>query len=398
MQCETPEDDGSNNDGPVRQIRVRELTASGICIKCKKAKAIIFLHYAVFCGECLKDKASKQFRHAIKQQSMDHLPTGKVMVACSGGMSSSLMLYLMNESFNRNKYQRSRFTGVVVCHIDESALIEGQQDVSLGTMMGDHEYVVRRLEDVFADEAAEKSDPAERQKTPRERLIRSLSSASKMSSREDLIQYYRQQLLIQVAREHSCPYILLGDSATRTAIKIISGVCKGRGFGLPALVASESTQGDVIILKPMRDLTSKEVAVLAQLCEINVNTVRSFDTGLPAKSSIDRLTEDFILGLQVDFPSTTSTVLKTGFKVETGHDSKAHVTQCPLCGGAVEPASHEWRSSHTVSSLIPPIPLSSPPKDSSRGLCYGCQNVAWDLGDNTNDLPSFVKNALIRED
>ncbi|TPX39390.1 hypothetical protein SeLEV6574_g07252 [Synchytrium endobioticum] len=357
MSCELP-DGEEDSILPETRSRVKDLLDSGTCIKCKSAKGIISVHYAIFCGDCLKESATKRFKSTIRQQPLQHLPNGRVLVAYSGGISSSLMMYLMSALLSGNMYKTSRFTGLVVCHIDESAIAgtgsTQQEDVWKCILDARHvvEYVVKSLEDIFTNDAAPMSS------SPRDRLLESLASASKQSSREDLIQCYQRQLLMQVAREYECPYIALGDTSTRLAIKVISSVSKGRGLGVPDLVNSEVTMtgcdgSQVVVIKPMKEFSSKEIAMLVNLYKIPIPTIARYDTGLPAKSSIDRLTEDFVLSLLKDFPSTTSTVLKTALKVQTGHRTNPELA---------------------LASLV----------------CYGCANVIKES--DVDKLPPFVKH------
>jgi hypothetical protein len=82
------------------------------------------------------------------------------------------------------------------------------------------------------------------------------ANISTLTSKEDMLTYLRNSLLIKIARDQgwvsfvsvwsddsyvltslpplSCRYpkIITGDSATRFATKIIASTCKGRGFGL----------------------------------------------------------------------------------------------------------------------------------------------------------------------
>ena len=57
------------------------------------------------------------------------------------------------------------------------------------------------------------------------------------SAREDMLHNLREQLLVQFARDNQFPFLLLGDSCTRLAIRTLGNTAKGRGRGLPLELA-----------------------------------------------------------------------------------------------------------------------------------------------------------------
>ncbi|KAI8806317.1 hypothetical protein BJ742DRAFT_774318 [Cladochytrium replicatum] len=142
------------------------------------------------------------------------------------------------------------------------------------------------------------------ERTPLEKLKASLASVPKFSSKEDLIYQYRSQLLLRIAREE-------------------------KGFSLP-LSKSPVTQTSTVS-SAKRD-TFEEVAYFNHYEWIDFIARPKLTTGMPAKQSIDRLTEDFIVGLMNDYPATVNTVYRTASKLSTCLD-RPDIPKCPLCGG-----------------------------------------------------------------
>jgi hypothetical protein len=130
--------------------------------------------------------------------------------------------------------------------------------------------------------------------------------------------------------------------------------------------------------------------------------------------SIERLTTDFLVGLNTDFPSTIPAVTKTAQKIVSRDDAQGSI-RCTLCDGQRDVLDVDWRRKHTLFDL--PTAEGEPRPDPfledasairiNESLCYPCQNLTQDVKDETRlqvakgaamhwTLPSFVK--VSRED
>ncbi|KAI8813537.1 hypothetical protein BJ742DRAFT_788629 [Cladochytrium replicatum] len=382
------------------------------CQKCKVGRPTVYARSAYYCKACFCDTIATRFRFGISNKEMV-ADGSKVLVAYSGGPSSSCLLRLVKS--HRRFASKLRYAHILLCHIDESEVTSGsdfgkydfQRVRSLMEESGFASKTVS-LSEVFSGASVAESVPETEgfrlrlsvsEMTPLEKLKVSLESVPKFSSKEDLIYQYRSQLLLQIAREENCQAMLLGDNATRLAIRVISQTSKGRGFSLPLEIAGDTNfHGDVIVTRPLREILSKEVAFFNHYEGIEFIARPKLTTGMPAKQSIDRLTEDFIVGLMNDYPATVNTVYRTASKVSTGLD-RPDVSKCPLCGGPVQAESNQWRRRHTISKLGESSAEngSSDNKCDDSGccgsggcgsnvesvnvqplLCYGCQNLPSD--------------------
>lgn len=145
----------------------------------------------------------------------------------------------------------------------------------------------------------------------------------------------------------------MADSSTRQSIKMISMTSKGRGYSIPLDVGVENdiTFAPIAILRPMKDMLSKEVGLYNRFIGLEKYVVAptSFSTKMPAKHSIERLTEglfvilvqcvttvilmqilDFIVSLEPDFPSTVSTISRTASKLTPSNDIDLS-RRCAVC-------------------------------------------------------------------
>eukprot|EP00069_Balaena_mysticetus_P011010 bmy_20971T0 len=166
-----------------------------------------------------------------------------------------------------------------------------------------------------------------------EALSTLFNSVETLTAKEELLQTLRTHLILHVARTHGYSKVMMGDSCTRLAIKLMTSLALGRGAFLAWDTGfSDERHGDVVVVRPMREHTLKEVAFYNRLFAVPSVFTPAVDTKAPEKASIHRLMEAFILRLQAQFPSTVSTVYRTSEKlVKAPRDGCAAGTPGPRC-------------------------------------------------------------------
>ncbi|TPX67705.1 hypothetical protein SpCBS45565_g03593 [Spizellomyces sp. 'palustris'] len=405
----------------------RRLVVDGLCHKCKQSPPVVDMKRVMYC---------------------------------------KLLLHLLSEFHEpdpSNLRKKRKFSDVVICHVDQSAVLGGEDKEAEVRRIGEESgfpYLHMPLESIFnnddgsdggalvlvgfdlADTITLKMVHQVTSKlSPVARLRRSIHGLGKMTAKEDLLQHFTMRALLNTARKEGCNVLILGDNATRMAIRILALTSKGGGFGLPIEVAGDTDWFEgLVVARPLRDVLSKEVAVYNQYTDLDAVVMPALTTAMPAKSSIDRLTEEFVVGLQRDFPMTVNTVVRTAAKVKSEHRAKT-VMKCPMCGGPIQDGTNDWRSGHTVSQVLSDAPSSDPtsgtlssasntlpcsascacastvnPESTSTScctpadqpiniiayLCYPCQNICRDaqefgataakkgIDDVTVILPSYV--------
>ncbi|RUS22228.1 LOW QUALITY PROTEIN: hypothetical protein BC937DRAFT_89955 [Endogone sp. FLAS-F59071] len=337
------------------------------------------------------------------------------------------MLHLLSEFQYVAPHETSKrqlFGGVTVCHVDESALF-GPQEGTLERV----EAVVRegyprmpfvgvRMEDIFGKEYTESGEFEKVIKAvdntgdkdgeiphiyiilgtpyiPRRRVTNTRFLRLKCRPpHPPLLQSHhshRQRIFVlpseaQPPRSNrpTCTRLFLGDTSTRLAIRTISLTAKGRGYSLPLDVAVEDAVSvpGVVVLRPMKDMLAKEVGVYNRWKELENGVVvtKSWATGAEPRNSIERLTEEFIVGLDRDFPSTVSTITRTASKLTPAEDMDFEKT-CALCLKPIQLHTKSWRQRITVTtvpSTISSLPSTHLPRpsdttDLTELICYSCQ-------------------------
>ena len=231
-------------------------------------------------------------------------------------------------------------------------------------------YVVL-LEDFNADEVrifSEKDHIVFHEDKTNE-LVRNFSNLKEPSSKEELVQHMRRSVLVKSAESLNCAKVFTGENGTVLAIELLAGVAGGGGGTLPYRVGfrdTRHTQGDdgteditgikngVTILRPMRDVSSKEVALYTTFHQLETNVSETFGTGEDSLYSIKKLTEDFLVGLQDGFPATIPTIFKTGDKLSMPGDGDVDGRLCCLCSGPLDTTTdqHNALQATMFSSLV----------------------------------------------
>lgn len=128
--------------------------------------------------------------------------------------------------------------------------------------------------------------------------------------------------------------VATGESGNNLAVRTISNISKGRGFTVSLASKYEDghlAQGNVAVLRPMKDFLNKEIAYYNHVLKLEILTMPSITSRMPMKtSSIDRLVENFLNQLQTDFPATVHTLLRTAEKLKVPIP-KEDAKYCALC-------------------------------------------------------------------
>ncbi|KAB0381733.1 hypothetical protein FD755_003650, partial [Muntiacus reevesi] len=337
------------------------------CVKCKEGLPVVVIRAGdAFCRDCFKALYVHKFRAMLGKNRLI-FPGEKVLLAWSGGASSSSMVWQVLEGLSRDSAKRLRFVPGVV-YVDEGAAC-GQSPENRAKTLAEVKLVLQTtgfpwhivaLEEVFSlppsvlrfsaqepagTEGAYKAavdsflqqqhvlgaDGVERQSqhcfqdphshtgppttAQTQALSRLFDSVKTLTAKEELLQTLRTHLILHVARNHGYSKVMTGDSCTRLAIKLMTSLALGRGAFLAwDTVRLQAAQGS-----PRRrgELGTPPVGRSSRA---------------PEKASIHRLMEAFILRLQAQFPSTISTVYRTSEKlIKAPRDGCAAGPRCLLC-------------------------------------------------------------------
>ncbi|XP_061646609.1 cytoplasmic tRNA 2-thiolation protein 2 isoform X3 [Phyllopteryx taeniolatus] len=331
------------------------------CVKCKEAIAVVVIRAGdKHCRDCFEQYFRHKFR-AILGKNRVVFPGEKVLLAVSGGSSSSSMLRQVQEGLSQNAHKKLRFMPGIV-YIDEGGALdqsveERRQTVAMMEDMfkatGFPFYIVplekqqassykSSLDHFIRSNSGSCLTPEQKHETSlpyaqesQTQLLQQLIDCSKtLTAKEDILSMLRQHLLVHTARCEGYNKLMFGDNCTRLAVKLLSSISLGRGAQLAQDTSfSDSRYGDIISLRPMRDYSSKEIAYYRHIFNVPSVVTPNLHTKNKEKASIQRLTESFVNKLQVDFPSTVSTIYRTSEKLQTTCKSTSAnpCDRCLLC-------------------------------------------------------------------
>uniref|UniRef100_A0A670YPR4 Cytoplasmic tRNA 2-thiolation protein 2 n=1 Tax=Pseudonaja textilis TaxID=8673 RepID=A0A670YPR4_PSETE len=181
-------------------------------------------------------------------------------------------------------------------------------------------------------------------------LSRLFAGIKSLTAKEELLQTLRTHLVLHVARRNRYTKVMVGDSCTRVSVKLLTNLSLGRGAFLAMDTGFlDSRYGDVLILRPMREYPAKEIAFYNYLFGVPTVFTPGLDTKASDRASIHLLIETFLCKLQLEFPSTVSTVYRTGEKLsavppEAQPDVPTAPASCLLCLCPLDTNVGEWSS------------------------------------------------------
>ncbi|KAL7749500.1 Cytoplasmic tRNA 2-thiolation protein 2 [Sorochytrium milnesiophthora] len=329
-----------------RRPRVAE-AAKGCCVKCKTAKAQLYIRQADYCKACFIVATELKFRQAAGRLQINSRQPGRAALALSGGWGSRIMMHLLLARTDDARRSGGVFDGIDVIHIDESAVFPEtpasyKADLAAMVRSYGHRLVTVPLEAVLAARGEEYTYGTAEPSTDSDAVskLRELMATSAGTAREDLLVHLRLRLLLTISQSLGCSHLLLGSSTTRLAAEIIATTAKGRGYGLALDIATSADYyPSVRIHRPMATFVLKELAIYGHYQRLTRIPFPSFSTKQrpQQKSSINQLAAMLINSLEAEHAGTASTVYRTAVKVDTGllsaPDERARA--CALCLGPV---------------------------------------------------------------
>uniref|UniRef100_A0A8C7XTB2 Cytoplasmic tRNA 2-thiolation protein 2 n=1 Tax=Oryzias sinensis TaxID=183150 RepID=A0A8C7XTB2_9TELE len=346
------------------------------CVKCKEEQAAVLIRAGdPYCRSCFREYFTHKFRAMLGKTRLI-FPGEKVLLAVSGGPSSSAMLSQVQQGLGQSAQKKLRFLPGLV-HIDEGG--------ALGLSLEERQRLVSELKAIFqtsgfpfhvipleqvldlptsavntappsSDQAPEcykaagdgrelqqggaLAEPSVDEAQTRS-LQQLLGSATTLTAKEELLRTLRQHLLVHEARTRGYSKLLLGESCTRLAVRLLTCVSLGRGAHLAQDTGfSDCRFGDVTFVRPMREFSAKEIAVHNHMFRVPTVVIPSLETKTLEKASIQRLSESFVSRLQQDFPSTVSTIYRTSEKLQTaGGGCCEEDGRCLLCVCSLDTAA-----------------------------------------------------------
>ncbi|EPZ36106.1 hypothetical protein ROZALSC1DRAFT_31508 [Rozella allomycis CSF55] len=313
------------------------------CCKCKTSRSTILIRHNELCKECFVYQMYSKYKTIVTKCNV----TKNVLIAFSGGFCSRAMVHLSMKPYREDPARR-KMLDFTMCFVDDR-FINDFDDAS---------------EDMYKELAtmskAQFCDYAKSCFNLKDDEIKAF-----LINNPYLYQSVIRRIIVEKAKEASCSFALFGDSATKTAANILANVSDGRGFSLPLDTGiSDPSEQNLMIVRPMSDHIEKEISLYCHFEGLKPSEYFVKDSSTNTHS----LTMNFIRGLDKDFPSTVSTVVRTGLKVTTGIINSTNPC-CKFCGRKRQGNDSEWSKAITIASISKEAVENS---HTDGDVCFGC--------------------------
>ncbi|KQK80116.1 cytoplasmic tRNA 2-thiolation protein 2 [Amazona aestiva] len=331
-------------------------------------------------GNCFREYFMHKFR-AMLGKNRIIFPGEKVLLAVSGGPASSAMLRQVQEGLSRETAKKLRFIPSVI-YVDEGA-VRGQSPAQREQSLACMETLLQATGFPYYLVHLEQE------------LLKLFEAVQTMTAKEELLQMLRTHLILQTARTKGYTKVMTGETCTRVAIKLLTNLALGRGAFLAVDTGfKDNRHGDVMVVRPLREYMAKEIAFYNHFFDVPTVIAPPLPTKRRDKPSFRHVVESFLLGLQKDFPSTISTVYRTGEKLSADRAKPScEAERCLLCLCALDLDGEEELA------LEPTLIIDEPELERNGAerksayiplLCYGCRLTFKELGPVTT-LPPYVR-------
>ncbi|BEI81063.1 hypothetical protein CcaverHIS002_0202230 [Cutaneotrichosporon cavernicola] len=334
--------------------------------------------------------------------------TGGALIALSGGAGSTALLDFLVERRYLGPQATERVPAVWAQAFAVHVVFPGQSVGGLKELAESRgiTYLQVRAEDVFDSSLADKvaglvqGIPSEDNEDNAARLS-ALVASLPLPSRPTILGHILDAVLATVASALPVSHLILGETATREAQRVITGTAQGRGFSLPLDLVTLSSRAlgevgasgevgalgasGVMRLRGARELSVKEAALYCHAKGLETFNYRQW-----GRKSIEGLTERFVATLSTRHPATVGAITRTAGKLQfTGQEGEGQEGPlCPLCRRPADPGIKEWQARASL-TVLPGHPSTTKEEGALESLlCYGC--AAALKGRKDAEMPPFV--------
>ncbi|CAF1175407.1 unnamed protein product [Rotaria magnacalcarata] len=345
-------------------------TISRKCMSCDQDACVIVRIADPMCRKCFEEFFIHKFRSTISKSNIFERGE-RVLLAYSGGPSSTALLHLIVDGLSVNARRRLQFQAQVA-FIDESSLYPDSNDVREKVIDLIKNQLNYPLHIVSIDENLDNESHF------KDLLFQKTTS---MTAREELIRRRRLKLLFDIAKRENCTKLITGDNCTKLAAQILSDMAQGKGAHVALECNFTDTRNDsVTIVRPFREIMSKEIAMYNRLNSFESLQNADIATMSGPQSSIFKLTETLVSDLQRQFPSTVSTIFRTSDKLE----KTIKPDRCDLCCYPLDlEEDQSLLSDQDRIKLVHQLFDTFSNNTDSVHVCYACRRLLRDVKSST---------------
>lgn len=368
-----------------------------ICGKCKIKPGSIKLKLKnVMCDECFLNYVRHLFRASLGSTKIVRRDSN-VLVHCNGTINNVCLIHMLKEAIEEPSHKRLHLNLNLV-YVDEGfnlaerldRLVEFQNIIK--TSFSNIQCYYASLFSNEVDILDIKSVTGVNLSANETKFSNLLKSLKSETSRQDLLSETKRILLCKIAEKLECSYIFVSETGVELAKDLISNFALGKGSAASYNMAfCDDRVTSACIIRPFRTLDPLELEWYAKLKELK------YLAEIPqsaSRTSIQSLTSNFINGLQKNFPSTISTVFRTGEKIApkpSANLNSLDSLRCSFCFSYLDCEGSDTLLAIEFSKLMSetanngddfnlPWTNNEASKDLLDGLCHGCRNIYNESG------------------
>ncbi|CAO4379653.1 unnamed protein product [Caenorhabditis nigoni] len=307
------------------------------CVKCDKEAKFTGVDpkKAWYCQGCFIQMVRNKFRSALsKKKIYKDADARDTLVVYDGSPSGTFLLNQIDDALKQITYKRLMVKPTVLVLVSETEEPEIQQVIKRVAEIKENflenvNWFIAHIASCLYDEPLELKE-FECNGVEKITAYKSLlASCSVPTYKKELERMLKEKCLQKLAESLKVTKCMVTDDADDLGRLALDQLCLGRGGSLSSLVTVADKRNDFMIIRPLCDLSKREISIYNYLCKIDDHYIQFSHTQSQEKS-VQTLTDAFIRTLEDEkFYSTINTVLSTASKIHNTNGKDG--SRCSMC-------------------------------------------------------------------
>ncbi|KAF2905089.1 hypothetical protein ILUMI_01073 [Ignelater luminosus] len=370
--CSVGDDIEEQENNKFMQERPKLHLAKNVCMKCELKPNVVLHNKYPYCKSCFIKSTVHKFKALLGKSRLVH-PNDNVLIYHRIGHPGTALLNFLRSGLDLTTPKKIRFKPIVLFIEDQYNLSAAQRRYILENVNKEIQYFNFPCYFIsFVQYVLHPEDLQSHTHQNYEEIIINEEDALNIKSvvkkkcnltvQQEVFKVFEQDLLIKTAKLLKCKFIFTSDLGIDIASQLLTSISLGRGSNAAFDIGTVDLRNDeVTIIRPLRNFSIKELALYNVFN--NLNPVSFLKASQNPYSSVQNLMEKFVSDLQINYPSTISTIVRTGDKLSIDKNFEQN-EKCPLCKVPLENTHDKLGSaeatnfSHWASTQLPDANLS----------------------------------------
>nr|XP_022917633.1 cytoplasmic tRNA 2-thiolation protein 2 [Onthophagus taurus] len=389
-------DEGIEDEGPAKFMEKKLSLQDKTCVKCKTNRSVILLRSKdCYCKECFVNGTLHKFKAFLGKLRLSRRDEKVLVSYKTGHVTCTLLQFLRNGLDTMAEQKRLKFQPIFI-YVEKNYHLSLEERKNVLKTISEHvnhfnfklymvsfgDYIKTGQLTLFESWNTIKLSEDNND------IYEILKEKTKLTYQKEIFHIFERDLLIKSAKSLGCSFIFTTDLTADIAVNLLTNVSLGRGNQLPLDIGVIDDRDEIKIIKPMRHLNMKECVFYNYFNNVEPVITRVIDE--KPYSSVQNLLTNFIDKLQVDYPATVTTVLRTGDKLSM---DLANQSICEFCKAPIfmnkdkfisAEATNFSRHLSTMQLNMDVTPTERYEKavssysssDDKKDLCYSCKIIS----------------------